>query len=239
MAAQLQPFVIKAEKVYVDQLTRMAAELAKRDETEDSVAVANQAAAATRDLDKVMKAPLQFLKKSTPLVPGVMPPSSVMIVKATYGTWDKTVEVTEKVQAYVAGRDDFRANPGSLEADPNPGWNKHLQVTFEKNGKTRERGWGENGSVIYESFAGPQDAEELQLWLTGTRWRNGREDIVFAAGGVVTKGRMIGEWAADGNHKFSARWNGGEPVIYEFDERWTRITEKDTKERVFKRAVKP
>lgn len=203
------------------------------------MAVEDQATAAARHLAQVMQAPLIALKKSTPLVPGAMPPSSVKIVKATYGTWDKSVEVTDKVRSYIASKSDFWSNPRSMEADPNPGWNKHLQVTFEKNGKTRERGWGENSVAIYEVFAGPQDAEELQLWVTGTRWRNGREDIVFAVGGVVTKGRMIGEWAPDGHNKFNARWNGGEPVVYEFDERWTQITEKGSKERIFKRTLKP
>ncbi len=61
-------------------------------------------------------------------------------------------------------------------------------------------------------------------------------NIVVGIAGAVAKGRVIGEWTADGIHKFSVIWEDGDPVLYEFDERWTKITEKGSKDRVFKRA---
>jgi len=235
LTQQVQQALLKAHKDYTEQLNRMSVDLTKKDQVEDAALVKKQATAAAEALRKLMEQPVATVRKEA-RVPGVMPPSSVVIVKATYATWDKSADVTEKVRAYVAEMQDFSANPGGLGVDPNPGWNKGLQVVFEKDGKRREHNWGENGEVLYEAFAGPQDAEELKMWLIGTRWRYGREDIIFGIGGAVTKGRLIGKWTPDANSKFSVSWDEGDPIPYEFDGKWKQVTEKGTKERVFKRT---
>ncbi|WP_052573517.1 protein kinase [Haloferula sp. BvORR071] len=75
------------------------------------------------------------------------------IISATYATWDKSADVTERVrELLVEEHRAFHVGPGELKKDPNPGWNKRLTVTYEMNGVRGSKHWGENAKVGPEDF---------------------------------------------------------------------------------------
>ena len=79
--------------------------------------------------------------------------AGVKILSAIYGTGGKNADVTARVQRYVEEEmRSFSANPRHLGADPNPGWNKQLTITFEILGVKKRKSWGENSKVKMSAF---------------------------------------------------------------------------------------
>lgn len=230
----VQPALAKAEKEYLDQLNRMVTELTKESRIDDALLVRAQAAQVAADLKKLQDAhAVPGAKQGT--VPGAMPPSAVTILKAIYGTGENSADVTRKVSTFVADMKDFSANPTDLGVDPHPYKNKHLQIVYEKDGKRREQNRGENETVLYESFAGPQDVKELEAWLTGTRWRSEGDTISFSAERRLASKDQAGKWKPDGMFFLDVTWAKGGSIRYQFDWRWRKFTEKGGEGRVFER----
>ena len=70
------------------------------------------------------------------------------VISATYGSGGRVAEVTDQVgQLLEATNAEFWANPGSLGADPSPGWNKQLTIIYELQGKRHLFTTGEGGHV--------------------------------------------------------------------------------------------
>jgi hypothetical protein len=81
--------------------------------------------------------------------------SVVQIISATYGTGGKYADVTAAVKKIVEqNREMMVVNPGTLGADPSPGWNKELHVIYTKDGVKHEQRRGENEHVLPDSFYG-------------------------------------------------------------------------------------
>lgn len=230
----VQPALAKAEKEYLNQLNRMVTELTKERRIDDALLVRSQAAQVAADLKKLQDAHAAPGAKQAPS-PGAMPPSAVTILKATYGTSEKSADVTRKLSDLVANMKDFSANPTDLGVDPHPYKNKRLTIIYEKDGKRREQIRGENETVLYESFAGPQDVKELEAWLVGTRWRSEGETISFAARRRLASKDQAGEWQPDGMFFLDVTWAKGDRLRYQFDWKWRKFTEKGGEGRVFER----
>ena len=79
----------------------------------------------------------------------------ITVLSAIYGTRGKDANVTKRVTQLVEkdGR-DFWVNPGELGADPYPGWNKGLTITFEIDGEKHRKSWGENSQVKLSALTG-------------------------------------------------------------------------------------
>ena len=83
---------------------------------------------------------------------GIISPASESIVSARWGGGEKWVDVTAKVKEWVSGEDDFWADNETLGADPTPGWRKHLEITYKKDGKEKTISVDENGKTPTENF---------------------------------------------------------------------------------------
>lgn len=60
--------------------------------------------------------------------------TAVVIVSARWGGGRHWADVTDKVKQLLADQGTFWANPSSLGADPTPGWRKHLEIIYIKEG---------------------------------------------------------------------------------------------------------
>lgn len=72
---------------------------------------------------------------------------SVKILGASYSFGSDFADVTARVRELVRGGETFQANPGWLQADPHPYWNKALVVFCEVRGQRAIFSTGENGDV--------------------------------------------------------------------------------------------
>ena len=61
-------------------------------------------------------------------------PAGATVVFARWGGGNHWSDVTAKVKELVAAGEEFWANPGTLGADPTPGWRKHLEIRYTKGG---------------------------------------------------------------------------------------------------------
>lgn len=70
------------------------------------------------------------------------------IISAVYGSGQKFSDVTDRVLDILSRPDyEFYAKPDWLKADPTPGWNKELIITFEYHGARHIFFTGEGGKV--------------------------------------------------------------------------------------------
>jgi hypothetical protein len=160
----------------------------------------------------------------------------VQILSAIYGTGGKDAEVTEKVKEFVETLcRKFTVCPNHLGADPNPYWNKHLDIVYMKDGVHREQHRHENEYVLPESFYGPQDAGELRAWLPETRWFGEQPDLQFHADQTFTTPSSPGvnRWEATGPNKLRLIWPGDRSVNFVFDYTWNSFSEVQNGHNVF------
>ncbi len=152
----------------------------------------------------------------------------IQVLSAIYGTGGKDADVTGKVREYVETKPRmFSVSPPDLGADPNPYWNKGLHIVFMKDGVRREQHRGENEHVLPESFYGPQDANELQTWLIGTRWIGSQPDIQFHKDKTFTSPGLTtaGQWEATGANTLRLIWNINNTKDFVFDYTWGSFSE--------------
>jgi hypothetical protein len=70
------------------------------------------------------------------------------IISAVYGSGGNVAEVTHRVSDLLrATNAEFYTHPGSLGADPAPGWNKQLTIIYEFQGRRHLFTTGEGGRV--------------------------------------------------------------------------------------------
>ena len=82
--------------------------------------------------------------------PAPAPADSVAILAASYSFGSDYADVTERVRELVQSTETFQANPGWLQADPHPYWNKALVIFCEVGGKKALFSVGEGESVSRE-----------------------------------------------------------------------------------------
>jgi hypothetical protein len=73
--------------------------------------------------------------------------SSVKIISAVYGVSTNFVDVSAQVENMVDLKMEFKVQPGFLQTDPSPGWNKTLVVLYEFRGRRHVLTAGEGKSV--------------------------------------------------------------------------------------------
>ncbi|MCB1232059.1 MAG: hypothetical protein KDN19_17455 [Verrucomicrobiae bacterium] len=151
----------------------------------------------------------------------------VQIISAIYGTGGKNADVTARVSEYVEGRKFFAANPKYLGADPNPYWNKGLHIVYLKDGVRREQRRNENEHILPESFYGPQDAGELESWLTGTRWIGPKGEIQFHPNRLATGPKMKtdAQWETTASNRLRLTWDQETATEFQFDYVWSSFKE--------------
>ena len=72
------------------------------------------------------------------------------IISAVYGSGGHFADVTERVEMRLhTDNGEFFANPEWLKADPIPGWNKELVITYEYAGQRKIFNAGENSRITY------------------------------------------------------------------------------------------
>lgn len=81
------------------------------------------------------------------LIVGFFFKSNVRIISAVYGTGPNFADVSRQVGQLVNQKSEFNAQPGSLKADPSPGWNKTLVIVYEVRGQRHIFTTGEGGKV--------------------------------------------------------------------------------------------
>ena len=81
----------------------------------------------------------------------VVAPPELAVVSATYGSGQQFADVTVRARDVLTHPEsDFYAHPNWLGADPTPGWNKQLIVTYEYKGQRHIFTTGEGGKVNTE-----------------------------------------------------------------------------------------
>ena len=122
-----------------------------------------------------------------------------------------------------------------LGADPNPGWNKSLRITYMKDGVRREQRRNENETILPESFYGPQDAHELREWLVATRWAGAKNELQFNADHTATGPGLPDtlRWEALSASKLRLIWSEDRREEFAFDYRWNRFSEVGNARNVF------
>jgi len=81
------------------------------------------------------------------LIVGFFFKSNLRIISAVYGSGSNFADVSRQVGDLVRQKSDFSAQPGSLKADPSPGWNKTLVIVYVVRGQRHIFTTGEGGKV--------------------------------------------------------------------------------------------
>ena len=81
------------------------------------------------------------------LIAGYFFRGNLRIISAVYGTGSNFADVSLQVGNLVQKKSEFSAQPGSLKADPSPGWNKTLIIVYEVRGQRHIYTTGEGGKV--------------------------------------------------------------------------------------------
>jgi hypothetical protein len=154
-------FESKAAKIRDAYVTRVKEAAAKaRAANDEKIADALDARAAdsaelnawTRIIHPDENQNLAFVLDQTGVAPAT-PSASFKVLSATYGSGGKDADVTEKVREWLTVKKAaFRVTPPDLGADPNPGWNKGLTVTYTIDGTEAKKNWGENSQVSPSDF---------------------------------------------------------------------------------------
>jgi hypothetical protein len=75
----------------------------------------------------------------------------LIIISAVYGSGSHFTDVTERVQKRLHTNDsEFYVNPEWLKADPIPGWNKELIITYKYASQRETYNAGENARITYK-----------------------------------------------------------------------------------------
>jgi hypothetical protein len=81
------------------------------------------------------------------------PSANLLIISAVYGSGTNFADVTYRVDDLLHQPSvEFFARPEWLHADPTPGWNKALVITYEIKGRRRIFTTGEGGQVGLEQL---------------------------------------------------------------------------------------
>ncbi len=79
------------------------------------------------------------------------PAAGITLISAVYGSGTGFADVSERVAVLLQlNRSGFRALPHEVLADPTPGWNKALVITYELDGKRHVFITGEGGQASAE-----------------------------------------------------------------------------------------
>jgi hypothetical protein len=95
---------------------------------------------------------VQPAKKDGPISPG----GPIKIERARWGGGEKWADVTRRVQEAVDQRRTVWASTDFLKTDPTPGWRKHLQITLEKDGRSRTITLDEGRRLLKEQYEGDE-----------------------------------------------------------------------------------
>ncbi len=80
-------------------------------------------------------------------------PANDIVVSARWGGGQKWVDVTATLKEWLTGDDDtIRADNDTLGSDPTPGWQKHLEITYKKDGEQKTISITENEKVPMEKL---------------------------------------------------------------------------------------
>jgi S1-C subfamily serine protease len=82
-----------------------------------------------------------------PAHPPAVSHSRIVILSARWGGGRNWSDVTEKVKDLFNKQLGFFANPDTLGADPTPGWRKHLEITYAKDGEKKKLNVDEDKNV--------------------------------------------------------------------------------------------
>ncbi len=231
---QIQPARVKAEQAYLGELKRMTIELTDANETVQALALKEEAKELAETISKLLE-PGQPTAAETRAATGGKFSTDVIIIKATYGSAEKSADVTRRVSEFVASKKNFSANPTDLGVDPHPYKNKRLDIIYKKDGIDREQHRGENETVLHESFAGPHDVKEMEAWLMGTKWRCDDHEIIFGEKRQITSKSLSGTWKPNGLYRISIQWAKEETRRYKINWGWKSFTESGGDELSYER----
>ena len=89
------------------------------------------------------------------LLAGCSQSNSVQIISAVYGSGKSFADVSDRVGVLVQKPSGFNAQPGWLNADPTPGWNKTLVIVYKVKGHrsiyTAQEGDWVNAKLLLEA----------------------------------------------------------------------------------------
>ena len=185
---------------------------------------------------KKREAPVNEIIRAKPRLPMEIRRFPVQILSAIYGTGGKDADVTDRVRNFIEVEPRaFSANPEDLGRDPFPGRNKGFHVVYMKDGVRREQHRNENERILPESFYGPQDANDLQAWLPGSRWAGEQPELQFHPGGVCT---VLGTptpltWEATAPNKVRIVWAPDKSLEYRFDYTWSAFSQSDDPSKIY------
>ena len=162
---------------------------------------------------------LAFVLDQTGVAPAA-PSASFKILSATYGSGGKDADVTEKVREWLTVKKaTFRVTPPDLGADPNPGWNKGLTVTYIIDGTEAKKSWGENSQVSPSDFVPDESAKatlpESDDPMLGRWVLNRTVTFIAEADGTATnhKNHWVGKWKflrdGPGGRVYEMAWKDG------------------------------
>jgi clan AA aspartic protease (TIGR02281 family) len=83
----------------------------------------------------------------TPQISKPVKASGPTIVSARWGGGNNWSDVSAKVKELTAAGTDFWANPGTLGADPTPGWRKHLEIKYANGGDEKSIWYNEDKQI--------------------------------------------------------------------------------------------
>ncbi len=238
------PRVQQLNDAYRTELVELRDRLTKQGKINEAVAVQKELALLGEVATKDATPGPGF---RAPAKPGLLD-AKVEIPSATYSDRGKSADVTKKVKDYVEEKKiSYSSNPQHLVANPSPGWNKGLIIVYTRTGKGRRPQRGEGERVRPESFYAPQDEEEFQEWLVGTRWKSGDLIVEFAEAKGFRKtdprnrlDRDLYPWSVGKVGHLNLTWTvGGEPVEAVMDGKWASFKEQGEKGRTFEIVAQP
>jgi hypothetical protein len=86
------------------------------------------------------------------LASGAREARGIHILSARWGGGNNWADVTERLNELLSTNARIWANPHTLGADPTPGWRKHLEVTFMRDGKKQSKHIDEDQEVHGTDF---------------------------------------------------------------------------------------
>jgi hypothetical protein len=88
-------------------------------------------------LDRRSEAGAQRLREDQALLATAQAREPARIVSASFGRADKWADVTDRVKQLADSSQVLRANARTLGIDPDPGWNKRLEIVYIQDGERR------------------------------------------------------------------------------------------------------
>ena len=78
-------------------------------------------------------------------------PRRLQIISARFGSRGKFADVTERVKKRIEEGERFRVLARFFEIDPDPGWNKSVQITYNYDGETFTP-WFNRNAIVHEGI---------------------------------------------------------------------------------------